>query len=386
MKIFTQTSNLNDSGTVYELDEAPEHVRRLWYGGILKDKELERAINPKNGKDWLLKIRAETILDNPRIWRLFLKLERASDPNKWKIENYFTDFPYNIVRRYLNKEDKKSCKKVTTGLIFNSDANGVIFKSKFGPISTMGHTLKYFSMFSTLALGDYDFDVPGDVRTAALIIAVRTMLNTEAPDFELDPRGIIPAKLQKIITTPFYFQSTFLAAHEFSHYLLGHLKDNDVVRKEIVHHKFQDTTDYRKYIAYNTRQTHEFDADIEALNRPNYPEYFYSKLFTHTLRWFAALSISEAVEDSIFPPNPHNSSHPSAKARYINILEKARLPKYFDKKLYCEGLPNMIETTSKTMIEDVAVNIERYEQYGSVYLAEPNTQWRGRELIDRVDY
>ena len=31
-------------------------------------------------------------------------------------------------------------------------------------------------------------------------------------------------------------------------------------------------------------------------------------------------------------------------------------------------------------------NCEMYKFYGSLYLAEPNTEWRGRELIDRVDY
>ena len=32
------------------------------------------------------------------------------------------------------------------------------------------------------------------------------------------------------------------------------------------------------------------------------------------------------------------------------------------------------------------MDAERYETYGSVYLDKPNTEWRGRELKDRVDY
>ena len=38
------------------------------------------------------------------------------------------------------------------------------------------------------------------------------------------------------------------------------------------------------------------------------------------------------------------------------------------------------------LIDHVGYNIEWYEMYGSIYLAEPNTKWRGKELIDRVDY
>lgn len=35
---------------------------------------------------------------------------------------------------------------------------------------------------------------------------------------------------------------------------------------------------------------------------------------------------------------------------------------------------------------DVFVSLEQYEQYGAVYLSDPNTKWSGKELVDRVDY
>ena len=34
----------------------------------------------------------------------------------------------------------------------------------------------------------------------------------------------------------------------------------------------------------------------------------------------------------------------------------------------------------------MSLNFDMYEMYGSVYLDKPNTNWRGRELIDRKDY
>jgi len=40
------------------------------------------------------------------------------------------------------------------------------------------------------------------------------------------------------------------------------------------------------------------------------------------------------------------------------------------------------EKYKESLSEDVALNIESYESYGSMYLA----QWRGKVLVDRVDY
>ena len=101
--------------------------------------------------------------------------------------------------------------------------------------------------------------------------------------------------------------------------------------------------------------------------------------------WFAALAVYEAVENTMFPPYGRQT-HPGAKARYNNILENAPRPYDFDKDLYCEDLPQLVSYWERMMQEDVSNNYDQYEMYGSFYLAAPNTEWRGRELIDRVDY
>ena len=46
----------------------------------------------------------------------------------------------------------------------------------------------------------------------------------------------------------------------------------------------------------------------------------------------------------------------------------------------------MVDNWEDFVKQDVMENFEAYEMYGSLYLAAPNTEWRGRELIDRVDY
>ena len=51
-----------------------------------------------------------------------------------------------------------------------------------------------------------------------------------------------------------------------------------------------------------------------------------------------------------------------------------------------ELLINLIAPLKDFLQDNISTNIEMYEVFGSVYLSEPNTEWRGRELIDRVDY
>ena len=61
-------------------------------------------------------------------------------------------------------------------------------------------------------------------------------------------------------------------------------------------------------------------------------------------------------------------------------------PYDFDKIMYCEDLPQLVSYRENEMKEEVSANFDQYKMYGSMYLAKPNTEWRGRELIDRVDY
>ena len=58
---------------------------------------------------------------------------------------------------------------------------------------------------------------------------------------------------------------------------------------------------------------------------------------------------------------------------------------YFSKNRW-DSFLNTIEYYKGIIIEDIALHIENYERYGSVYLDKPNSEWRGPELRDRIDY
>jgi hypothetical protein len=148
---------------------------------------------------------------------------------------------------------------------------------------------------------------------------------------------------------------------------------------------FKSQNDYKLLDVYNTSQQDEFDADIASINLPNYGLQEKMLVFEGALMWYAFLDIYEGVEHSILPPIGFQS-HPTARERYFNLLNKIETHPNFEYEYWDKQLPKSIEEYRNFFIDEVGFNIEFYEMYGSAYLDKPNTKWRGRELIDRVDY
>lgn len=367
-----------------KFEELPESEQRSWYESVCSQNEIDRILHIQNGSDYILKLRADQIVDHTRLWRYFLKLKRQFG-EEWSLDKYFGAKNYLFFKHALSKDKQIKLQDVSFGSLLCNEPNGLIFTSPYGICSVYSISLRYFSMFSNLALLDCNGRVPPYVGVNGLRIAARLMLGTEALDFEMDPRGIIPKNVAEIISKPFPFQSIFLAGHEYSHFLLGHLDEKKTHLRGLNRTYFKDNTDYKKIRTYTIDQKHEFAADLGAMNEPLFDENYYEMYYFYTMLWFASLSVFEAVEDTMFPPIGYQS-HPGAIARYNNIIENARRPKSFDEKLYLEEMPAMVDFYRKIMIEDCQSNADEYERYGSAYLDAPNTEWRGRELIDREDY
>lgn len=357
---------------------------RLWYHDVCTPNEIDRILNVKNASDYILKLRADTIVDNTRLWRVFLNLSKFYGAN-WSLEKYFTAYSYIDVRNRLPKELQDVCRQVSFGSIISSDPNGLIFDTEYGICSTYSIALKYFTRYAMLALLQFSCEVPFPVRLNAMRIAVRVMLQREALDFECDPRGIIPAEILNQINPIYPAQTAFLVGHEYSHLINGDLSHGSNTKMAVLKARFADETDYKMINSYNIKQQHEFNADLGGLEYPIMSPELYSYQYHATMLWFASLAIFEAAENTIFLPNGFQS-HPGAKARYKNILENAKRPFDFDENFYCKDLPEAVSEWEQIIIEDVQENFEMYEMYGSIYLGAPNTEWRGRELIDRVDY
>lgn len=360
-------------------------IRKMFFFPICNKKEIECIFNVRDAKDYLLKLRAETIVNHMRLFRVY-RNKALIDEKNWSLEKSFDMSHYDAFLKNLPHETKRMCLKTTFGNIFSNDPNGSIFKTDYGPIITISDSLRFFLKFMHLALLEFQTDVPPHIRMNALRIAIRVMLKTETLDFLMDPRGIVPQDVYDAIHAPIPLQMEFIASHEFAHYILGHLSDSKVVNKPIYFAISPKDEDYKPMAVYNQSQKEEFEADIQAILLPQYDQKKRKHLIEAVLLWFGCLDLYEAVCNAICPRSPWSYlSHPTAKERFKNILTTASSSLDINQENW-KGFMSTVENFKEFLLQDVSVNIETYHTYGSVYLDKPNTEWRGAKLVDRVDY
>lgn len=217
-------------------------INRLWYHDVCTPKEIDRILNVQNADDYLLKLRADTIADNIRLWRVFLNMAKSAG-SKWSLEQFFKPYGYDYILKCLNPAHRDICSKVTYGAIITSDPNGLIFETDYGICSTYSVAIKYFSLYSSLALLELGEPIPLNVRRNAIRIAIRTMLQKESLDFEVDPRGIIPPEMLDILNPIYPAQINFIAAHEYSHLINGDLRKGETLKLALIQSHFKDQID-----------------------------------------------------------------------------------------------------------------------------------------------
>ena len=339
----------------------------------------------KNAHDYLPKLRAETIVDHMRLFRVY-RNKALSDEKNWSLEKSFDTSHYDRFLDQLAADDRRHCLEATFGNIFSNDPNGSILATEYGPIITISDSLQFFLKFAHLALLQFDSEIPPHVELSGLRIAIRVMMMTEALDFFMDPRGIIPCDVGEGIHAPLSLQLQFIAGHEFAHHILGHLSDSDISAKPIFFARSPKEDDYKPIKTYNRSQQEEFDADVQSILLPNYNADEVRDILQAALLWFGALELYEAVTDDIFPVAPGSyRTHPTARERFDNLLTRIPTPADFSTD-EAKRFLGTVDFYKQLLLDDVSANLEMYEFYGSVYLDAPNTEWRGPELVDRVDY
>ena len=372
-------------GYMNDMNMNETEMQKMFFHPVCNNDEIERIFGVANATDYLLKLRAETIVDHMRLFRVYRNKALAT-PNGWSLEQSFDISHFQIFLNHIPSGIKEKCSPVTFGNMFSNDPNGTIFVSDFGPIITISDSLSFFLKFAHLALLGFESTVPMHVRFNALRIAIRVMLKTEAMDFLMDPRGIVPEDVGEAIHAPISLQMEFIAGHEFAHYVLNHISSHDVAEKPIFHAITERDKDYKPLPVYSKSQQQELDADTHAIllieNDPRHRV----ELLNAALLWFGCLDLHETVEDVMYPSSPWKSqSHPTARQRFENLLSHVPTPEGYDLSQWKSFLKT-IDTLKPALIEDVSVNMGAYEMYGSAYLDEPNTEWRGPALIDRKDY
>ncbi|MGZ9675931.1 hypothetical protein [Flavobacterium sp. GNP001] len=360
-------------------------IQKHFFHPVCNSSEIERIFNVKNAQDYLLKIRAETIVDHMRLFRVYRNKALVNSKN-WSLEKSFSNLHYEKFISHLNKENKENCKEITYGNIFSNQVSGLIFKSPYGTIINISDSMRFFLKFMNLGLLNFDSEVPLHVRLNAIRIAIRVMLQSEALDFYMDPRGIVPKDVGISIEKDVPNELLFIAGHEFSHHLCGHLSDENVIEKPIFKGILENQEDYKPIISFSQSQIEEYEADLVSIELPKYSNSMKKGVLEGALTFFAKLDIYEHFIGLCAPSTKFmNHEHPPASKRFDMLLEQVGMPKNFN-KAYWQDFKKDIERVKVIIGDDVINGLEKYQFYGSLYLDKPNSEWRGKELIDRVDY
>lgn len=360
-------------------------LQRQFYRPICTEPEIDRIFDVQNTDDYLLKLRADTAVDHMRLFRV-LRNRCLRNPDNWSLTNSFDQSTFSNYVARLPQQEKAMCSGVTAGFVFSNDPNGACERTQYGDIITVSNSLEYFLFYMNTAYLDFGVDVPGHVRLAAQRIAIRTMLKTEALDFDMDARGIIPPELEFQNTALVSQQISFIVGHEYAHHVHGHLNKNNLVEQPLFMALHGEPAEEKTEKFYNNSEQQEFEADISSLLLPQTAASELKDAAMSAISWFGYLDVFQQVSDQLFPQSPWSiRTHPEPIERLWNIYDKCS-----DKaKLNKVEVEEFLKGTAKWKSffqEDIATNVEQYELYGSVYLDAPNTKWRGRELKDRVDY
>ena len=354
-------------------------IQKGFYMSLCSKEEIDRIFDVKNTSDYLLKQRADATIDSTRIHRVFLKRCLAAG-DEWNFNESFEEIHFQNYKNCLEMSDFEEADKITAGFVFCDDPNGRIRKTEFGNVIMVSESLRYFLYFMNLSYLHYDdIEVPEDVRNSAIKIALRTMLQSEALDFDLDPRGKIPKKLNIEVKLHTDRQLEFIIGHEYSHGFLGHLKSSKNIEVPMLSNNKQSSTNLVKI--YSPTQQNEFEADIDAIERPILSPDIREDLLARALFFFAYLDVFESVKEQIFPSGFHVKTHPDPIDRFWNLYNHFKKSVELNDDNFEVILKNN-NIIKESLQEDVATNIESYEIYGSIYLG----SWRGKPLVDRVDY
>lgn len=362
---------------------------RLWYMGLFNTVEIDHMFNPTNPEDVLMKERADIVLDNIRLYRLYIHKRNMCEVKHvpWNFQQTFLNTHYDFFIDNLPTNEMNFCQKITYGDMYAKKVNAYAYPTKdWGDFICINKGLEFYIYFMCLALFVPTMHkVPNHIIGNAARIAIRTWLGCESLDFEMDPRGKINGEIMYTLQKPLSYILSFVAGHEFSHHLLGHFNKNFLSNQVLWNNG---SNIFEKKI-FNTSQQQEFDADINSLSQPLFSQTDYDNVYSSSLLWFLMLDIAEYANSCINPSCFLGfQTHPRAMERYHNILSNIKPSSNFNKPLFAalEENGNILKDFISTDISENYGELYDEDMYGSVYLDKPNTEWRDRELTDRVDY
>ncbi len=340
-----------------ELEDLNDEER--FFYPLCSKQEIRRIFNVKNSLDYLLKFRAEQVIDNQRLNRVYASI-RKKQGSEWNFSKYFDSLLFETYLEYLPQNEKNVCQQIPHGTIHLHEANGYCIKTPFGNVIVISQALRQFLYYMNLFHFGEHYGFKKKEILPTFILATRIMLGTEALDFEIDSRGEIPIEIHTEIDIITEWQMLFVIGHEYAHHYLNHLdKSNtiNIIEANDGNFKF-----------YTFKQKYELDADFNSIINQNISDEDRSVLANSAFLFFQWLDLFTTVRDYMFPSSGRPSSHPDPIDR-IHELRKRLDEKYgFSKKELQEQI-EYYKSFKEELIKDyLPLNIEQFETYGSVYL------------------
>lgn len=353
----------------------------LFYAAFCSREDIEKIKHLSSAHDHLLKLRAEAIVDNPRLVRVFKK--RKGTKKNWSLEGYYSNKQRErSYIRSLSKGNQSRLENIPAGSAYLNYANAICIKTKAGNIIAISEPLEYFLYFMNVFFYGDDFGIEDKDLFHSFLIAQRTMAGHESFDFDMDPRGKLPEHIEHFIRTITDLQYQFILGHEYSHHLLGHLNDSrlftDNLSSLLYAHNGKEKIRHYKY-----SHKLEYDADWYAIKNikgnSSYREMIANSAFL-TLMFFETRKI---ISDYTNPGGGINySSHPDPVDRIFKLRSKLNNRWGFSREQLENNIEYLTRYTNQFVNEHLVFNYDEFERYGSVYL--PN--FKPKLLMDRVDF
>jgi len=354
-----------------------DFVKRMWYGTIGNKSEVDRIMNPTSAEDELLRIKAEAILDNARVYRVkSARYKSAKDQsmlfkeNSELFESYISTLP---------DYERLMSESVAFDFVLAASSDSMCMDTDHGKVVIISECFAHFLYFMNLANLNFS-GVSESVKFSARLIAVRAMLLSESLDFDLDPRGTIPSDIRSDLELMVFSQLQFLIGHELAHNYLNH--EGSIIRGyQYSNGLAMSRSAASEWCVHSHSWEQEYAADRSAIEVPQCEESRRSTIFFGALHTLCYLQIFEQVAEYLNPEFSEINTHPPIKERYDLLVEEFGSSYDLKKELADEIFEKHI-LMADDIIEFSKENSTILTFYGSIYLAE----WRGPDLRDRIDY
>lgn len=353
---------------------------------------MNRIFSPKNTLDILLKIRADSVIDNIRISRVFAKRASFVEEEKWTLTGQFDDSIFAVFRDSIADQFKQCLNAINFGTLFTDRPNAYCIKTEFGPLVMFSEALYTYLYYVTISFAGYWKGFGDDIKTRtveqSLLIAVRTMILAESFDFELDPRGTPPESLNAVIKNVVRKEMLFIIAHEYAHFWLKHLDNNKLKDEDFSLYLLDNISGQRKPESpltlsfYTVEQEQEFQADRLAIDILCEAYEDRGDILLTAISVLLKIQLFESFAN-LLRKGKNESSHPPSLERCQQLLKSAKTTWNKEQVEQFESLKAIVGKFETSLSSLFQRDPTLFTNYGSAYL----DQWKiGKMKRDRLDY